>query len=107
MALDLTLDQVSLEPLLRDLDQEGRLLGQGSVKFKLNSQGQTMAWLEAGVNGTVQARVRDGAVKGLNVAQSLREANQVVRNVFSGQLPEVHSHFDTARPTDFTSLDAD
>jgi AsmA protein len=107
LALDLTLDQVSLEPLLRDLAQEGRLLGQGSVKFKLNSQGQTMAALEAGLNGTVQARVRDGAVKGLNVAQTLREANEVVRNVFSGQLPDVASQFDTARQTDFTSLDAD
>jgi AsmA protein len=107
LALDLTLDQVSLEPLLRDLAQEGRLLGQGSVKFKLNSQGQTMAALEAGLSGTVQARIRDGAVKGLNVAQTLREANEVVRNVFSGQLPDVASQFDTARQTDFTSLDAD
>src|SRR5690606_146149 len=107
LALDLTLDQVSLEPLLRDLAQEGRLLGQGSVKFKLNSQGQTMAALEAGLNGTVQARGRGGGVQGRTVAQTLREASEGVRNVFGGQLPEVASHFDTARQTDFASLDAD
>src|SRR3546814_3337230 len=88
-------------------DLEGRLLGQGSVKFKLNSQGQTMAALEAGLKGSVQARVRNGAIKGINVAQTLREANEVVRNVFSGQLPDVATQFDTGRQTDFTALNAD
>ncbi|MGB3287769.1 MAG: AsmA family protein [Burkholderiaceae bacterium] len=107
LALDMTLDNVALEPLLNDAAKEGRLLGQGSVKFKLNSQGQTMAALEAGLAGTVQARIRDGAVKGINVAQTLREANEVIRNVFSGQLPDVATQFDRARQTDFTSLDAD
>jgi AsmA protein len=107
LSLDMALDNVALEPLLRDLAHEERLLGRGSLKFNLNSQGQTMAALEAGLGGTVQARIRDGSVKGLNVAQTLREANEVVRNVFSGQLPDVASQFDTARQTDFTSLDAD
>lgn len=107
LALDMALDNVALEPLLRDFANERRILGQGSLKFKLNSQGQTMAALEAGLSGTVQARVRNGAIKGINVAQTLREANEVVRNVFSGQVPDVASQFDAARQTDFTSLDAD
>src|SRR3546814_3541483 len=107
LALDASLDNVALGPLLSDLAHEGRLLGQGSVKFKLNSQGQTMAALEAGLKGSVQARVRSGAIKGINVAQTLREANEVVRNVFSGQLPDVATQFDTGRQTDFTALDAD
>src|SRR5690606_14260869 len=71
------------------------------------SQGATTPALEAGLTGLVQARVRDGAVRGINVAQTLREANDVVRNVFSGQLPEVATRFDTSRQTDFTALDAD
>src|SRR3546814_20270402 len=66
-----------------------------------------MAALEAGLKGSVQARVRNGAIKGINVAQTLREANEVVRNVFSGQLPDVATQFDTGRQTDFTALDAD
>ncbi len=107
LALDMALDNVALEPLLRDFANERRILGQGSLKFNLNSQGQTTAALEAGLSGTVQARVRNGAIKGINVAQTLREANEVVRNVFSGQLPDVASQFDAARQTDFTSLDAD
>ncbi|HWK71112.1 MAG TPA: AsmA family protein [Burkholderiaceae bacterium] len=107
VALDMALEKVALEPLLRDVAQEGRLLGQGSIKLKLSSQGQTMAALEAGLTGAVQARVRDGAIRGINVAQTLREANEVVRNVFSGQLPDVATQFDTGRQTDFTSLDAD
>src|SRR5690606_24121412 len=79
----------------------------GSLKVKLNSQGQTTAALEAGLSGTVQAHVRDGAIKGIDIVQTLREVNDVVRNMFSGQLPDVLTQFDMGRQTQFTSLDAD
>src|SRR5690606_6768914 len=104
---DVSLSKVSLEPLLLALKGEGRLAGQGSVKLKLSTQGPTGAALEAGLTGTTNVRVRDGSVKGIDVAQTLREVNDVVRNMFSGQLPDVVTHFDTTRKTDFTSLDAD
>ncbi|RTZ39985.1 AsmA family protein [Candidimonas sp. SYP-B2681] len=104
---DLSLQNIALGPFLQGLAQENRLTGQGSVNVLVNSQGLTVPALKSGLTGTVQARVRDGAVKGLNVSQTLREATAVVRNMFSGQLPDVATEFDLGRQTDFTTLDAD
>ncbi|HWL28425.1 MAG TPA: AsmA family protein [Burkholderiaceae bacterium] len=103
----LAVNNVVLGPLLEDLAGEDRLAGRGTVNLKLGSQGSTMAALEAGLGGTVQARVRDGSIRGLNVTQTLREVNDAVRNVFSGQLPDIATRFDPSRQTQFTSLDTD
>lgn len=107
VGVQLALNNVVLGPLLQDLADESRLAGRGTVNVKLNSQGTTMAALEAGLGGTVQARVREGVIRGINVAQTLREVNDAVRNVFSGQLPDIATRFDTSRQTQFTSLDTD
>ncbi len=104
---DLSLDKVAMGPFLQGLAQESRLTGLGSMKINVNSQGLTVPALKSGLTGTVQARVNDGAVKGLDVSQTLREATAVVRNMFSGQLPDVATEFDMGRQTQFSSLDAD
>ncbi|NYT83993.1 AsmA family protein [Pollutimonas harenae] len=106
VSANLTLSKVALEPLLQALVHENRLSGRGTVKLELASQGTTGAALEAGLNGTAKLSIRDGAITGIDLAQTLREVNAVVRNMFSGQLPEVASKFDSARKTDFTALDA-
>src|SRR5690606_13037636 len=106
VSADVTLSKVDLEPLLQALVRENRLSGHGTVKFELSSQGATGAALEAGLNGTAKLNIRDGAITGIDLAQTLREVNGVVRNMFGGQLPDVASKFDRARKTDFTSLDA-
>jgi AsmA protein len=103
----LAVNNVVLGPLLQDLADEGRLAGRGTINLKLNSQGATLAALKAGLGGTVQARVRDGTIRGINVTQTLREVNEAVRNVFSGQMPDIATQFDTSRQTQFTSLDTD
>ena len=107
VGVDLSLSDIALGPFLQDAMKENRLTGRGTLSAKLHSQGTTTPALEAGLTGMVQARVRDGAVRGINVAQTLREVNDVVRNVFSAQLPEVATRFDATRQTDFTALDAD
>ncbi|NYT58269.1 AsmA family protein [Alcaligenaceae bacterium] len=102
---DVSLAKVSMGPLLQALVHEDRLTGQGTVKFKLTSQGSTGAALEAGLTGTTQLSIRNGAITGIDVAQTLREVNDVVRNMFSGQVPDIATRFDAGRKTDFTSLD--
>lgn len=98
---------VNVGPLLADLTGESRLLGTGAVTARLQSQGGTVAALEAGLDGSLKLRIRDGAVRGINVAQTLREVNEAVRNLFSGQPPAVSTGFDMTRQTDFSELDAD
>ncbi|NYT66299.1 AsmA family protein [Alcaligenaceae bacterium] len=103
---DVTLNSVDIGPFLIAAAQENRLLGKGSLQAKLETSGTTVDALKAALAGSVQLNLRDGAVRGINVAQTLREAQEAVRNVFSGQLPDVASKFDVGRQTDFSALDA-
>lgn len=103
---DLALDGVDIGPLLIAVAQEKRLLGKGSLKAKLQASGTTVDAMKAALDGSVQISLRDGAIRGINVAQTLREAQDAVRNVFSGQLPDVATQFDVGRQTDFSALDA-
>lgn len=107
LAADIALKGVALDPLLTDLTGESKLAGKGSVTLKLTSAGATVPALRAGLNGTVVANVRDGAVKGINVAQTLREVSAAVRNMLSGEMPSGVTQFDPSRQTDFSSLDLD
>lgn len=107
LSAQLSLDNVEMGAFLHDLAHEDRLAGLGSAKLDLTTRGTTPAALRAGLDGTVALRVRDGVVRGINVAQTLREADEVIRNVFSGQLPEVSTKLDMSRRTDFSALDAD
>ncbi|NYT43911.1 AsmA family protein [Alcaligenaceae bacterium] len=104
---DLALNNVSLAPFLQAAARERRLEGRGSINLKLASQGNTVPALEAGLTGTVQGKIRDGAIRGIDVAQTLREVNAVVRNMFSGQLPDLVTRFDMDRRTPFSALDVD
>ncbi len=104
---DMSLNNVAVGPLLQGWAQESRLSGLGTVKIKVNAEGSTLPALKAGLMGTVQARLRDGAIRGIDVGQTLREVRAVVRNMFSGQLPEVATEFDMGRRTDFTSFNAE
>jgi AsmA protein len=103
----LGLDGVQVGALLHGLTGEERLTGTGALKLALNSQGTTAAALTAGLTGTVQTKIRDGAIKGINLTQTLREAASVVQNVFSGQIPDMGTRFDLGRQTEFSSMDAD
>ncbi|MGE4370859.1 MAG: AsmA family protein [Burkholderiaceae bacterium] len=105
--LDLDMRDVALGSLLTDITGEDRLMGKAAVTARLNTSGTTSAALVAGLGGPLQLRVRDGAIRGFNIAQTLREVNDAVRNIFSGQPPAVVTQYDPSRKTDFTALDVD
>lgn len=101
-----TLEQIAVGDLWQSLSPEGRITGIANLKFDLNTQGATPAALVAGLNGSVQAQVRNGAIKGFDLTQTMREVGGAVQNVFSGQVPDIVSKFDAGRQTAFSSLDA-
>lgn len=106
MAARLALSKVSMGDLLRGLGADGRIAGQANVSLDLHSQGTTSAALVAGLGGTVQANVQNGAIIGINVDQTLNEISSAVHNMFSGQVPEVQAKYDPSRRTNFANLDA-
>lgn len=68
-----TLKNVALEPLLKDAIAKDLLSGTGLVELDVQGQGATVAAIRKSLAGTAQLRVRDGAIKGINLAKSFRE----------------------------------
>lgn len=69
------LTNVQVGPLLKDVLQKEPLLeGQGNVQLDVNTSGGTLPQIKKGLNGTARLELRDGAVRGVNIAQVVRNA---------------------------------
>lgn len=79
--IGVTLSGVSAGPLLQDLVGEDRLVGKGRFNADLNSSGNSVNAIRNALAGNLEFEFSDGAVKGINVAQILRET----RARFQGQ----------------------
>lgn len=96
-----TLTNVSLQPLLSDLKHKDGLIGRATVALNLTATGKTVGQMKRALNGTASLAVRDGAVKGVNIAQSLRE----FRSLLSARKDDARQHQD-ALQTDFSEMQA-
>ncbi|MEN6586383.1 MAG: AsmA family protein, partial [Sulfuricella sp.] len=65
---------VSIGPLLKDALNKDVLEGRGSVNFDLRAEGGTVGAMKKTLQGKAGLVLRDGAVKGINIAARLREA---------------------------------
>lgn len=73
-----TLSSVAIGPLLRDSLDQDLLDGRGTVELDLKSQGDTMSALTKTLTGGASIALKDGAVKGINLAQSMRNAGDIL-----------------------------
>jgi AsmA protein len=73
-----TLSSVAIGPLLRDSLDQDLLDGRGTVELDLNSQGDTVTALTKTLTGDASIALKDGAVKGINLAQSMRNAGDLL-----------------------------
>ncbi|MBO9357235.1 AsmA family protein [Bordetella petrii] len=103
VAAKMTLAGIAIGPLLSDLVQQTALTGTGSLALDLKTAGSNSYALTTGLNGSMQVRLRDGAVRGINIAQTLRE----LKAAFTGEAADPALAADQTRQTDFTSLEAD
>jgi len=103
VAAKMTLAGIAIGPLLSDLVQQSALTGTGSLALDLKTAGSNSYALTTGLNGGMQLRLRDGAVRGINIAQTLRE----LKAAFTGEASDPTLAADQTRQTDFTSLEAD
>jgi AsmA protein len=97
-----TLSGVSVGPLLRDLAGNDTLEGRGNVNVNVSAQGNTVAALKKALNGNAAVKLTDGAVKGINVAQSIRDAKATLGTLRGQQVQQA----DKAQRTDFSELTA-
>jgi AsmA protein len=69
-----TLQRIQIEPLLNDLMGESMIKGTGTVVANINGVGLQPEGIKKTLNGKVNLQFKDGAVKGINVAQVIRKA---------------------------------
>jgi len=90
------LQNVAVEPLLRDYSGDAKLRGTGSAQLEVSGRGATLGQLRRRAEGRLALSFRDGAVIGFNLAQQLRQAQAALR----GQT----LRDDAPRQTDFASI---
>lgn len=91
-----TAQNILIQALLKDVAKNDLLEGRGLVKLDVQTGGASVNAFKAALDGTAALQLRDGAVKGINLAQKLREfkatlggsdasqkANQVEKTDFS------------------------
>lgn len=92
---------IDISPLLKDLADKDILEGHGNVSLDVTTRGDTVSALKRGLAGQAALDLRDGAIKGINVAKLLRSA----KNLLGGK-QAVSGTTDTAEKTDFSGLTA-
>jgi len=101
MGLAASLAGAQIEPLLRDALDMSALTGTGNVQVNLTTQGADFAAARRKLDGTAALQLRDGAIKGADLAGHLREARERLRGIRGEPLP-----VDLTQKTDFTDLNA-
>lgn len=99
LSLDDALQGVQVAPLLRELSgSEARVSGRADVRARLQADAGSAEQLKRSLAGRIEVRVNDGAIKGVNIAQMMREASARLRGeTVSSTGPN---------ETDFTELSA-
>src|SRR5437764_12493653 len=72
VALKETLNGVAVGPLLRDAAQKDLLEGKGTVALDVNAAGKSVNAMKKALAGTAHVQLKDGAIKGINLAEVLR-----------------------------------
>lgn len=73
LAIKAELGGVEIGPLLNDSLQMDFLSGKGNVAVNVVTQGDRASLLKKGLNGKLSLYLADGAVKGINLAKSVRD----------------------------------
>ncbi|RLA07995.1 MAG: hypothetical protein DRQ51_03995 [Gammaproteobacteria bacterium] len=67
-------NNINIEPLLKALMEEDRILGKTKANFNITTAGESVNQLKSNLNGKVGFLLKNGAIKGFNLAKTLDEA---------------------------------
>ena len=73
IAINKNLSGVNIAALTRDAANFDTLEGRGNIGMNLTMQGNTVGAMKRALNGSMSLNLADGAIKGINIAKSLRE----------------------------------
>lgn len=101
VALRQNLANVNINPLMKDALDKDVLEGRGNVALDVTTAGATVTAMKKGLNGAASMNLKDGAIKGINLAKTFRET----KAVFTMRKDAVQQAKQTEK-TDFSELSA-
>ncbi|OHC70041.1 MAG: hypothetical protein A3H93_00885 [Rhodocyclales bacterium RIFCSPLOWO2_02_FULL_63_24] len=105
VAIKQNLAGVSIHPLLKDFADKDLVEGRGSVALDVTSHGDTVTAMKKALGGSVAVSLKDGAIKGINLAQSLRDLKAKL-GAASGKREDATQQAKAGDKTDFSELTA-
>ncbi|HYD79047.1 MAG TPA: AsmA family protein [Paucimonas sp.] len=99
---------INIGALLKDAIGKDPIDGKGNVQIDIAAQGATVSQMKRALGGTARIELRDGAVRGVNVAQVIRDAKArigALRGNSPGAQPAAQTGTgSTDQKTDFSEL---
>lgn len=102
-AIRQTLSGIDIGPLMKDAIDKDTLEGKGNVQLDVTSSGMTVSQIKQGLNGSARLALRDGAIRGVNIAQAVREAKARIGQLRGDEKPQSGTA-SNAQKTDFSEL---
>jgi len=102
IAVKQTLSGINVGPLLKDAANFDSLEGKGNVSLDVTGQGGTLSAIKKALSGSAAIKLADGAIKGINIAGSIRDAKAKL-GVLKGEKVQAASQ---TEKTDFSELAA-
>jgi AsmA protein len=93
---------VSVGSFLKDIADNDLLEGKGNVILDVTTRGNTVSALKQALNGSADVKLADGAVKGIDIVGSVRDARAKLGALRGEQTQAT----DKGRKTDFSELTA-
>ncbi|MDB5812696.1 MAG: AsmA family protein [Betaproteobacteria bacterium] len=95
-----TMSGVNVGALLKDAANFESLEGKGNLSLDVSGQGNTVTAIKKALNGTAALKLTDGAIKGINIAGSIRDAKAKLGSL-KGEKVQAASQ---TEKTDFSEL---
>ena len=93
---------INIGPLLKEAANFDSLEGKGNLSLDVSGQGQTITAIKKALNGNAAIKLTDGAIKGINIAGSIRNAKARLGSL-KGETTQAASQ---TEKTDFSELTA-
>jgi AsmA protein len=100
VALKEDLTGIAIGPLLKDVAQKDLLDGHGNIALDVNAAGPTVEAMKRALAGSAKVQLKDGAIKGFNLAEAIRKAKAALGS------KDDKATASQAQQTDFSEMSA-
>lgn len=101
IAFKQSMSNITIEPLLMDAINNDMLSGKGTLNLDITTQGNTVNGLKKSLNGNAAINLADGAVKGIDIASTIRGVKDKLNF-----MKQANVTGDKTKRTDFAEMSA-